>query len=606
MSSNNTVELFPEDDYGYEAGEDYGYDATAEAAIPARAQTTVRPLALVPDTDDEDTVLVLPEPAVYDSLPFPERVSRAAQQPLTDMGLGARLFIHLQDKVAWVTTSDGGGDWRVYNGQYWVMDRGSVEVDHLTRSVILSIVNEEAQFAATNDTNVKAAEHELRLMTGSGVAGPALDKAKEKVRIMRAMAESRHITFGERCQDGMTHIKSATAAAKRLLTLSYHIFDAHPTKLNVKNGTVDLRTGELAEHKATDYFSRMANTDYKPGATHKDLDTILAGLDNQDPELRHFMQRYLGLSCTGLNAKRFVYASGESDAGKTTQAAAVAAVLSNPDGNGYSRIISPSVLTLSKYESGEGATDNLHSLMGIRFVLCDEAEAGFFNLEKVKKLTSGGEMTTRMSYGKPMTWRSEAKLYFAGNGRMAMPDNDAGMAKRLIGTHLPNAIPAHLMDTDLEDRMREAPQQEALLAWIIEGAAMVLAEGCNADALHITEKQREETAFYLNMSDMLADFFEDNVREVPEGEDYLPLTTGQWHGMYTQYCNAHKATVLSSRQFGDRLSKKGFQASTDRTVKFGGLENKGRMRMGIASTLDSETLALRVPGIKRTGANAAY
>lgn len=593
MSATTTFDVFPDDDY-----------APADAYDETPARTLAPVLSLVPELDsDEDTETAPPAGDIYAPVPFPDRIPRAAQQALTDMGLGARIFIHLEDKAAFVTTPDGG-EWRVYDGKQWILDRDEVEVNHLTRSVIMSIGKQEARYAADTDPQVLAAEDELQRGRRGGVAAPVQAKAQEKVQAMRGMAVGNRIAFGERCQDGLTHIKAATAAAKRLLTVPQYYFDAHPTRLNVLNGTIDITTKELHPHRAKDYFTKMAETNYIPGATHEDVEKILAFLDTQDPDLRFFMQRYFGLSTTALNVKRFLYLRGAADAGKTTLASAVARALGNRAGRGYgySAVMSPTVFNTSSNQDGERARDNMHSLMGVRFLLMDEAAAGFPNVEDLKKAAAGGEANTRASYGKPITWNFELKIFYAGNDRMAMPDKDEGINKRLMAAYLPHSIPAHLMDTDLEDRMRQDPQREALLAWMVEGGYQVLAEGCNAEALHITDLMIEETAAYKAESDMLADFWEDNVREVPEGEKYLPLSTGQWHLLYTQYCKAHDVKPLSVKHLGERLTKKGFTAEAT-TIRYEGLSNKGRLRIGIASTLEHSALGFRL-GLERSDAMA--
>ena len=60
--------------------------------------------------------------------------------------------------------------------------------------------------------------------------------------------------------------KAAVEAASWIpeLNIQTDDLDTDPYLLNVQNGTVDLRTGELLEHRQGDFITRMANVEYDP------------------------------------------------------------------------------------------------------------------------------------------------------------------------------------------------------------------------------------------------------------------------------------------------------------------------------------------------------
>lgn len=594
-TDNNTFFAFPDEDFDTADAYDFN-EAPAAPAAPAPAPATR--LQLVSPEAMEKAAAAAEEAAAtlnpYGKVPDLSKIAQASKMPLTSMGLGARLALHYRDRLAWVTDpATGGSVWYSYNGKRWAVDPDGLAAERATRATIMSIVNEEAEYVRQNDDQLKAAEAEFIRTTATGDAVLAR-KAEATLQLMKENAALPWTRFGEQCQNGQSHIKAATAAAKDLMGVSLRQFDNHPTWCNTQNGTVDVRTKELMPHSPRHYLTKITSVDYVPGAWHIDVQSTLDWLGENDPGLPTFMLRYLGSATTALHSKSFCYQTGVKNAGKSAFVSAVCHALGDVSGSdGYAKILSPKVIAMGKFDDGEGAKSNLHSLMGVRLVFMDEAEKGFPDAENLKKLASGGEMTTRPPYGKAVTWRSQLKIFMAGNGRMAMPDNDSGIDARLIAGNLPKSLGDDRLDLGMEDRLRERPQQEALLAALIDGGHEWLNLGGGQGALGITDLQRAETLAYKSASDLLGDFWEDSVMEVQPGEDYLPLTTSQWHELFTRYCRRHgmQTPPLKSRQMGDRMTKKGFPATDNPTTRtYGGVSNVGKLRLGIRSVIDPQRL----------------
>jgi putative DNA primase/helicase len=95
------------------------------------------------------------------------------------------------------------------------------------------------------------------------------------------------------------------------------MFDADPYALNCPNGVVDLRTGKLRAHSATDRFMRSTRVPYLPGTTSEAWD---AALQSVDPEVRDFLQLRLGHGLTACPPPddRLLLMVGAGDNGKST------------------------------------------------------------------------------------------------------------------------------------------------------------------------------------------------------------------------------------------------------------------------------------------------
>src|SRR5260370_25135529 len=89
--------------------------------------------------------------------------------------------------------------------------------------------------------------------------------------------------------------------------------------LNVLNGTIDLRTGKLREHRRSDLLTKLAPVEYNPEAKCptwlRFLDRIMEG----NAALIGYLQRVGGYSLTGDASEQalwFFYGSGAN--GKST------------------------------------------------------------------------------------------------------------------------------------------------------------------------------------------------------------------------------------------------------------------------------------------------
>ncbi len=156
---------------------------------------------------------------------------------LTDMGNAERLQRRhghdLRYCKAW-------GSWLVWDGQRWVKDDAGPVV-RLAKETVRSIY---AEAAATGDDDVRRAiaKHALR------------SEGEARVRAAISLAES---------EPGIP------AAPDQ--------FDQHRWLLNCRNGTLNLRTGELRAHERDDLLTRLAPVAYEPGAG---CPTFLAFLDS--------------------------------------------------------------------------------------------------------------------------------------------------------------------------------------------------------------------------------------------------------------------------------------------------------------------------------------
>ena len=95
--------------------------------------------------------------------------------------------------------------------------------------------------------------------------------------------------------------------------------DADPWLLNVSNGTLDLRTGELRPHRREDLITKLAPVEYDPEAKHPIFERVIAHVTGGDEALGRYLQRAFGYTLTGdTSEEKLFLVIGGGASGKST------------------------------------------------------------------------------------------------------------------------------------------------------------------------------------------------------------------------------------------------------------------------------------------------
>ena len=233
-------------------------------------------------------------------------------------------------------------------------------------------------------------------------------------------------------------------------------FDAHPWLLNVNNGTLDLRTGELREHRRDDMLTKLAPVDYDPEATHPMFERYLSNVTGDDDEFAAYLQRAVGYTLTGLTREEcFFLMLGKAGGGKSSLIEALLAMF----GEGYG--VKSSFETFMEAGKGAkgGASPDIARLRGARIVAAVETKKGR-RLDEVlvKELTGGDTVTARHLYHEPISFKPTFKLWLAANDSPVLTDTDTGIWRRLQRLPFEHTLPENQRDP----AVKEAMQGEAL------------------------------------------------------------------------------------------------------------------------------------------------
>ena len=422
---------------------------------------------------------------------------------LTDLGNAERLVARHGESIRYCHP---WGKWLTYDGRRWKVD-GAGRVRRLARETVRQIGGEAPE---TSD------DAERKTLLKWALAS----EAKAKIDAMLGLAE-----------------------AERGIPVEPEELDRGRWILNVENGTIDLRTGELQNHRRGDLITRLAPVEYNPNA---EAPTWRAFLERVLPsqELRRFVQRAVGYSLTGDTSERvLLILHGAGRNGKSTLLEALREVL------GDYGMQTPAETLLAK--ASGGIPNDVARLKGARFVSASETEAGRRLAEAlVKQMTGNDSISARFMRAEWFDFKPTHKTWLATNHKPEIRGTDHAIWDRVRLVPFEVRIPAGEVDRKLPEKLRaELP---GILTWAVRGCLQWQREG-----LGEPEEVRAATAEYRAEMDVLAGFVKERCVVQPTAwTKFADLYTA-----YAEWCEESRERPENKRAFGARLAERGFEGT---------------------------------------------
>jgi putative DNA primase/helicase len=369
--------------------------------------------------------------------------------------------------------------------------------------------------------------------------------AKETVRGIYQEAaatpdEERRKALGKHAakSEAETKIRGMLELAKSEAPISPDELDGDPWLLNAPNGTLDLRTGELREHRREDLLTKMAGADYHPTA-EAPLWTATLERVLPSPALRAFFKKLCGYAITGDVSEHILavlYGTGAN--GKSTILNALLEAA-----NDYGMQAAPDLLVAKK---GAHPTE-VADLFGKRLVASIEVEDGRRLAESlVKQLTGGDKVRARRMRQDFWQFDPTHKVFMAVNHKPEVRGTDTAIWRRIRLIPFTETIPPGEQDKKLPEKLRG--ELSGILAWVVEGCLEWRREGLQAP-----EEVRKATGQYRSEMDVIGAFLQD---ECAIGADYRePFATV--YKRYEEWCEDGGERAETRRKFNARLKERG-------------------------------------------------
>ena len=415
---------------------------------------------------------------------------------LTDLGNAERF---IADHGRNVRYCHKWGAWLVYDGQRWrVDDRGAVV--RLAKETVRKIYREAAE-AEDEDRRKTLAKHAAR------------SESADKIRAMLELAKSE-------------------------VPVSPDELDAGTMLLNVKNGTIDLRTGVRREHRREDLITKLAPVEYDPTAA---APTWAATLERSLPSdaLRAFFKKLCGYAFSGNVSEHILavlYGTGAN--GKSTILNALLSAAGD-----YGMQAAPDLLVAKK---GSHPTE-VADLFGMRLVASIEVEDGRRLAESlVKQLTGGDKVRARRMRQDFWQFDPTHKSFMVVNHKPEVRGTDLGIWRRIRLIPFTETIALADQDKRLSEKL--VTELPGILRWAVEGCLEWQREGLQAPA-----EVRKATAGYRAEMDVIGAFLAD---ECEIGEGYK-VSFKAVYERYAAWCVEGGERPETGRKFNARLKERG-------------------------------------------------
>ncbi len=430
----------------------------AEQGVTARpASSRPEPVAvrvIDPDTWQPDTVIerqVLAGPDGY---------------RYSDVGNGQRLIARHGEHLRFV---DLWERWLVYANGRWQLDHAETMVRYLAGRIGAELLTRE-HFDRVN-------------------AEPDHERRKEKRAALVRWATKSESRYGM--------LSTVTAAATVPgVAVDHEALDADGWLLNVRNGTLELRTGVLRPHDPNDLLTMQAAVSFDPTA---DAPRFRAFLEQvlPDAELRRFVARLFGVVLIGEQVEHLLPVGiGSGGNGKSVLTRIVAEVLGD-----YSVVASTDLLLAVKQDQHPTMKA---SLFRRRFAHSGELPPGAqLDEAQVKRLTGGDLIEARRMRENPWEFKPSHTLWVHANHRPAITGADDGIWRRVLLIPFDIQVPADQQDPNLANRII-ADEGPGVLRWMLDGLADYLAVGLNPP-----DRVKAATSSYRQASDTATTFLTD-------------------------------------------------------------------------------------------------
>ena len=434
-----------------------------------------------------------------------------ATLPLTDTGNAERFAADHRESLRFCF---GSGRWFGYDGKVW-RDGDTGSVHQRGKQTVRGIYAEAATIA---DDNIRraVADHARK------------SESRDKRKAMIELAQS---------EPGI----AIDAAA----------LDRDLYALNVRNGTIDLRTGKLRPHDPSDLITKLIDLVFDVRAVCPSWDRFLEEVV-PDADVRVFLQRFVGYCLTGdVSERAFLLLLGLGRNGKSVFVRTVRTLL------GAYATYAPPELLMAKH--GEAHPTEVAGLWGVRLASCSEVKIDRgLDEEQVKRLTGNEPIKARFMRQDFFEFMPQFKIMVAANHRPPVRDTSESIWDRIIEVPFTVRITDEKVDPHLFEKL--VAEMPGILAWAVQGCLAWQREG-----LARPRAVREATAAYRDSQDVIARFVVNECAVGSGANDWVSAKS--LHDRFVAWSRQTGEDPLHKRAFGEALAGHGFVAHRTKTAR---------------------------------------
>ncbi|MHB8423924.1 MAG: DNA primase family protein [Gammaproteobacteria bacterium] len=319
-------------------------------------------------------------------------------------------------------------------------------------------------------------------------------------------------------------------------------FDADGWLFSIRNGTLDLKTGQLRPHVREDMISNISDVEFNPEASCELWDAFLWRVTAQNDELYAYLRRFVGYLLVGDVSEQslhFLYGQGAN--GKSVFCEVLQRLLGN-----YAITVSPDLIMLRRYAA---IPNDVARLRGVRAALMNETGQGSrFDEAKLKDLTGSDTLTARFLHQEFFDFQPSHRILIRGNHKPGIVGTDTGIWRRLRLVPFAVEIPEDEQDRNLLKKLET--ELSGILNWALAGCLEWQQGGLKPPAV-ITEAVRQ----YRAECDTLGRF----IAEQCETRELAQVKSSALYKRYQQFCEQAGERWLPSKDLPGEMERRGFK-----------------------------------------------
>jgi putative DNA primase/helicase len=370
------------------------------------------------------------------------------------------------------------------------------------------------------------------------------DETRKVFSIARGLCRELALTMNKSSESKRIASAKTRAAVVSLAGEDYRLaattdqWDADPWLLNTPDGAVDLRTGQMREHRTDDYMTKQ--TAVAPAGDCPRWKAFLDEVTAGDRELQAYLQGVSGYCLTGITREQqlyFMYGSGQNGKGVFVQT--ISGIMGD-----YHRATSIETFTVSQ---SERHPTELAALRGARLVTAAETEDGRRWAEaRIKEMTGGDKIQARFMRQDFFEFFPQFKLIFSGNHMPTLRTINKAITRRFNRVPFAVTIVAEKMNLYLTEELRA--EWPGILGWMIKGCLM-----WQRDGLKPPQAVTAATDQYLESQDAIGEWLKECCELAPgywESTQELFTSWKPWAGERGEW-------IGSKNQFSQKLEDRG-------------------------------------------------
>lgn len=292
--------------------------------------------------------------------------------------------------------------------------------------------------------------------------------------------------------------------AQTVYLMEYSEFDNKPWLYNCKNGTFNLKSGQLQKHKADDMLTQISNVIYEPGARCERWERYIDEVMKSDQQSKNLLQMIAGYCLSGSTKfECFFMLYGKSTRnGKGT----FNSTMMKMHGD-YAKVLNAESLSYkSFYNNSEAPNESIASLAGARYVCVSEPGQGMvINSDLVKTLTGGDPIRARFLRQNSFIFVPDFKIVINTNFLPKILDDTIFASDRLVLLNFDNHFDADNRDNSLKKQFLKPENMSGIFNWCYKGYQMLEHSG----KFKMPDKSMQLFNKYRDESDLIKQFMDE-------------------------------------------------------------------------------------------------